>query len=101
LCLIAQYKLPAVLNAQQSARKTRRRAARESRKNLADQDMHEITTIIQEYMKDHGPLQTALFMETVLEKAFGNKYRIKAFANGTYIVEQSKEQSKDRGLKNT
>jgi hypothetical protein len=53
-------------------------------------NMHEITTIIQKYMKDHGPLQTALFMETVLEKAFGNKYRIKAFANGTYIVEQSK-----------
>jgi hypothetical protein len=49
--------------------------------------MHEISTIIQEYMKDHGPLQTALFIEEVLEKSFGNKYRIKAFANGTYIVE--------------
>jgi hypothetical protein len=58
--------------------------------------MHEITTIIKEYMKEHGPLQTALFVEEVLEKAFGNKYRIKAFANGTYIVEQSK----GKGLKN-
>ena len=52
--------------------------------------MHEITTIIREYMKEHGPLQTALFVEEVLDKAFGNKYRIKASANGTYIVEQSK-----------
>jgi hypothetical protein len=52
--------------------------------------MHEITTIIQAYMKEHGPLQTALFIEEVLEKAFLNKYRITAFANGTYIVEKSK-----------
>jgi hypothetical protein len=57
-------------------------------------NMHEITTIINEYMKEHGPLQTALFIEEVSEKAFGNKYRIKAFANGTYIVEQFKERSR-------
>ena len=56
--------------------------------------MHEISTIIQEYMKDHGPLQTALYLEEILQKAYGNKYQIKAFANGTYIVEQ---QSKDKG----
>jgi hypothetical protein len=53
--------------------------------------MHELTTFIQEYMKEHGPLQTALYIEEVLQEAYGNKYQIKAFANGTFIVEQSKE----------
>jgi hypothetical protein len=43
-------------------------------------------------MKEHGPLQTALYVEEVLEEAFGNKYQIKAYANGTLIVEQ--QQSK-------